>query len=129
MSPLQSDHGAHAIQILICGPVIEFFEQAQLAAVCPSGGPGGSNLIEAESFFSRLRRAEVGHYHHIAGLYLTRYAQESAFREGQCRDDNGTQAHGVVRLALKTKPSVDFAAVGSPECTATIMAASYECTY
>ena len=32
----------------------------------------------AESFFSRIRRAEVGHYHHIAGAYLVRYAQESA---------------------------------------------------
>ena len=32
----------------------------------------------AESFFSRMRRAEQGHHHHIAGVYLARYAQESA---------------------------------------------------
>jgi transposase-like protein len=62
----------------------------------------------AESFFSRLRRAEVGHHHHIAGLYLARYAQESAWREGHRRDSNGDQAKGVVGLALKAKPSVDF---------------------
>jgi transposase-like protein len=62
----------------------------------------------AESFFSRLRRAEVGHHHHIAGLYLARYAQESAWREGHRRDDNDTQTRGVVRLALAAKSSVDF---------------------
>ena len=32
---------------------------------------------QAESFFSRMRRAEVGIHHHIAGLYLRRYAAES----------------------------------------------------
>jgi len=62
----------------------------------------------AESFFSRLRRGEVGHHHHIAGVYLARYAQESAYREGHRRDDNGTQVRGVVGLALKARPSVDF---------------------
>jgi hypothetical protein len=30
----------------------------------------------AEEYFSRLRRAEVGIHHHIAGAYLLRYAQE-----------------------------------------------------
>ncbi len=62
----------------------------------------------AESFFSRLRRAEAGHHHHIAGIYLARYAQESAWREGHRRDDNGLQVRGVVGLALKARPSVDF---------------------
>jgi len=62
----------------------------------------------AESFFSRLRRAEVGHHHHIAGAYLARYAQESAYREGHRRDDNGKQVRGVVGLAMKARPSVDF---------------------
>ena len=31
----------------------------------------------AESYFSRLRRGELGHHHHIAGPYLARYAQEA----------------------------------------------------
>jgi ISXO2-like transposase domain len=62
----------------------------------------------AESFFSRLRRAEAGHHHHIAGVYLARYAQESAWREGHRRDDNGKQVRGVVGLALAARPSVDF---------------------
>src|SRR6267378_4145170 len=35
----------------------------------------------AESFFSRIRRAETGHHHHLAGPYPTRFAQESASLE------------------------------------------------
>ena len=62
----------------------------------------------AEGFFSRLRRAEVGHHHHIAGVYLTRYAQESAWREDNRRVTNGDQLCAIVSLAAKAKPSVDF---------------------
>ncbi|HEY1836388.1 MAG TPA: IS1595 family transposase [Rhizomicrobium sp.] len=63
---------------------------------------------QAESYFSRIRRAEAGHFHHVAGPYLLRYAQESAFREDARRDDNGTQVRRVSELALKRGPSVDF---------------------
>ena len=62
----------------------------------------------AESFFSRLRRSEVGHHHHIAGVYLSRYAQESAWREGHRRESNGAQSRAIIGLALAAKPSVDF---------------------
>ena len=62
----------------------------------------------AESYFSRLRRAELGHHHHIAGPYLIRYAQEAAWREDLRRVSNGEQAHGVVGLAMRSPPSVDF---------------------
>jgi len=41
----------------------------------------------------RIRRGEAGHYHHIAGPYLARYAQESAWREDHRRTDNGTQVN------------------------------------
>jgi transposase-like protein len=62
----------------------------------------------AESFFSRLRRAEVGHNHHIAGVYLARYAQESAWREDHRRVSNGEQVNAIATLALRRPPSVDF---------------------
>jgi len=62
----------------------------------------------AESFFSRIRRGEVGHHHHIAGAYLARYAQESAWREDHRRDNNGDQVTAVAQLAMRNKPSVDF---------------------
>jgi transposase-like protein len=62
----------------------------------------------AESFFSRLRRGELGHHHHIAGPYLVRYAQEAAWREDLRRVSNGEQMNGVVGLAMRCRPSVDF---------------------
>jgi ISXO2-like transposase domain len=62
----------------------------------------------AESFFSRMRRAELGHHHHVAGPYLVRYAQESAWREDNRRVSNGDQTRNTVALALSSKPSVDF---------------------
>jgi transposase-like protein len=63
----------------------------------------------AESFFSRMRRGEIGHHHHVAGPYLIRFAQEAAWREDHRRDPNGSQADRVVTLAMKHKPSIDFA--------------------
>ena len=62
----------------------------------------------AESYFSRLRRGELGHHHHIAGPYLARYAQEAAWREDPRRVSNGEQVHGVAGLAMRCRPSVDF---------------------
>jgi len=62
----------------------------------------------AEGFFSRMRRAEIGHHHHIAGPYLLRYAQEAAWREDNRRVPNGDQANRVSALALKRGPSIDF---------------------
>src|ERR1700704_3395219 len=62
----------------------------------------------AEEFFSRMRRAEIGHHHHIAGNYLLRYAQESSWREDNRRQSNGEQVNRLSGLALKAKPSVDF---------------------
>jgi hypothetical protein len=41
----------------------------------------GACTNQAEEYFSRLRRAEIGIHHHIAGAYLLRYAQESSWRE------------------------------------------------
>jgi hypothetical protein len=51
----------------------------------------------AELFFSRLRRAEIGNHHHVAGAYLLRYAQEAAWREDNRRMSNGHQVHGSQR--------------------------------
>ena len=62
----------------------------------------------AEEFFSRMRRGEIGHHHHIAGCYLARYAQESAWREDRRRTSNGDQVEAVLELVARNKPSVDF---------------------
>lgn len=52
---------------------------------------GESCTNQAESFFSRLRRAEIGTHHRIAGNYLSAYASEMAWREDNRRISNGEQ--------------------------------------
>jgi transposase-like protein len=68
----------------------------------------GACTNDAESYFSRLRRGEIGHHHHIAGPYLVRYAQEAAWREDLRRASNGEQVSGILGLAMGCRPSVDF---------------------
>lgn len=69
---------------------------------------GGACTNWAETYFSRLRRGEIGHHHHISGPYLVRFAQEAAFREDARRVANGEQVTRVAELAMAAKPSVDF---------------------
>lgn len=60
----------------------------------------------AESFFSRLRRAEVGTHHHISGAYLGYYAEEMAWREDARRNSNGDQfsmALSAITIAPKSE--------------------------
>jgi transposase-like protein len=68
----------------------------------------GACTNQAESYFSRLRRGELGHFHHVSGPYLLRYAVEASFREDARRVDNGTQVRRVTQLALSRGPSIDF---------------------
>jgi transposase-like protein len=68
----------------------------------------GACTNEAETFFSRMRRGEIGHHHHVAGPYLLRYAQESSWREDNRRLSNGEQVNRIGGLAMKRGPSVDF---------------------
>lgn len=66
----------------------------------------GACTNQAESFFSRLRRAEVGTHHHIAGKYLHLYAAEMAWREDNNRVGNGgqfTMAMSAITAAPKSR--------------------------
>ncbi len=60
---------------------------------------------QAESFFSRLRRMEVGTHHHIAGPYLAAYAGEASFREDNRRVSNGGLTAMVAEAALASRVS------------------------
>ena len=64
-----------------------------------SKGEGCTN--QAESFFSRLRRAEIGTHHHIAGPYLAAYAAEMDWREDNRQVSNGEQYRSIVSAAAK----------------------------
>ena len=63
----------------------------------------------AESFFSRLRRAEVGTHHHIAADYLSAYAAEMAWREDHRRVSNGEQFMRITRAAATAPVSRQWA--------------------
>lgn len=65
----------------------------------------GACTNQAESFFSRLRRAEIGTHHHIAGKYLHAYAAEMAWREDFNRESNGTQFLMVVGASMAAPKS------------------------
>lgn len=68
-------------------------------SVCYSDDDCNTNM--AESFFSRLRRAEIGTHHKIAGPYLSAYAAEMAWREDHRRIDNGELYLMATDAALK----------------------------
>lgn len=65
----------------------------------------GACTNQAESYFSRLRRMEIGTHHHIAGPYLYSYASEAAWREDNRRVDNGAQAMTLTGAAMRTRQS------------------------
>ena len=62
---------------------------------------GDACTNQAESFFSRLRRAEVGIHHHVAGPYLSTYANEMTWREDNRRVSNGELYLMAADAALK----------------------------
>lgn len=68
----------------------------------------GACTNQAESFFARMRRAEIGTYHCISGAYLTRYAAEMAWREDHRRKSNGEQFACVAGLAIRSGKSRAF---------------------
>jgi hypothetical protein len=59
----------------------------------------GACTNQAESYFARLRRAEIGTHHHISGRYLHQYAGEMAWREDHRRVSNGDQFRRVMAAA------------------------------
>lgn len=67
--------------------------------------PDGACTNMVESFFSRLRRAEIGTHHHIAGKYLAAYASEMAWREDNRRVSNGGQFAQIVAAAMEAPVS------------------------
>lgn len=69
---------------------------------------GDACTNQAESFFSRLRRAEIGTHHHIAGKHLAAYAVEMAWREDNRRQPNGNQFTMIVGAAVLAPKSAKW---------------------
>src|SRR6266446_1640515 len=69
----------------------------------------GTSVNQAESYFSRLRRAEYGVHHRISGKYLYQYANEMAWREDNRRVSNGINFKFVTDAALRHPKSAVWA--------------------
>lgn len=59
---------------------------------------GDASTNWAESYFSRLRRAEMGTHHHVAGPYLTGYANEACWREDHRRCGTQEKFDDLLRI-------------------------------
>lgn len=60
---------------------------------------GDKSTNWAESYFSRLRRYEIGTHHHIAGPHLFHYANEASWREDRRRYDNQENYDAILGAA------------------------------
>jgi transposase-like protein len=72
----------------------------------------GANVNQAESWFSRLRRAQYGIHHRISGRHLQAYADEMAFREDARRQSNGLQWRRITDAALRHPMSEQWRGYG-----------------
>lgn len=75
----------------------------------------GACTNQAESFFSRLRRAEIGTHHHIAGKHLAAYAVEMAWREDNRRQSNGNQFTMITAAAATAPKSAAWCGYWQPK--------------
>ncbi|WP_334150954.1 IS1595 family transposase [Hyphomicrobium sp.] len=95
---VHADEASHWDQLAANFPIKRINHQVAYA-------DGGASTNNAESFFSRMRRAEIGVHHHIAGPYLSAYATELAWRENARRQSNGNQFAMLVTAAAAAPKS------------------------
>ena len=76
----------------------------------------GCSTNMAEGFFSRLRRAEIGHHHHIAGPYLLRYAQSVHGARTTAVYPTAIRCSGSPRWRLTKSPQSISAGIGAACC-------------
>ena len=65
----------------------------------------GACTNQAESFFARLRRSEMGIHHRISGNLLQAYANECAWRENNRRRSNGEHWNLITAASLAAPKS------------------------
>ncbi len=76
----------------------------------------GVNENQAESFFSRMRRAFIGVYHKITPLYMLDYAREMGWREDVRRLSTREQMQGLLRRVCGSGTSHDWLNYGRRGC-------------
>jgi transposase-like protein len=98
-STVHADEASHWDVLAANFPIKRVNHQVEYSAA------DGACTNQAESFFSRLRRAEIGIHHHVAGAYLHAYATEMAWREDVRRQSNGNQFAMLVSAAATAPKS------------------------
>jgi hypothetical protein len=68
----------------------------------------GNCTNQAESHFSRCRRAEKGIYHRISGTNADLYAGEFAWRENHARIDHAERYRRLLASTMRLPPSRRF---------------------
>jgi len=68
----------------------------------------GVNENQAESFFSRMRRAVIGIYHRFTPMYMIDYANEMAWREDVRRMDTWVQLSSLLERVFDAGVSKDW---------------------
>jgi len=69
----------------------------------------GKHTNWVESYFARLRRMVQGQHHHVSPKYLHQYANHAAWLEDNRERSNGANAYGVVRCAMVSPVSRNWA--------------------
>ena len=89
------------------GQALSFIRSRIAKGTIVNADEGSSwDALHATYEMKRINHEEA--YHHIAGPYLLRYAQEASWREDHRRISNGDQVHVISGLAMTRGPSVDF---------------------
>ncbi len=101
-STVHADEASHWDQLAANFPIKRVNHQVEYSA------SDGACTNQAESFISRMRRAEIGIHHHIAGSYLQSYASEMAWREDNRRQSNGNQFTMLVSAAAAARKSTQW---------------------
>lgn len=89
-------------------PLHGMFQTARVNHAVEYRADDGANINQAESFFSRFRRMQVGQNHKFGNLYLANYANEAAYREGNRRMANGEMFRDLVGKCAASRTSRDF---------------------
>lgn len=68
----------------------------------------GTTDNQAESYFSRFRRMQIGQHHKFGLSHLARYANEAAYREDTRRWSNGAIFDDILAKCARTRPHRDW---------------------
>jgi len=75
---------------------------------CEYRADDGTTNNQAESYFARFRRMEIGQTHKFGLRYLANYANEAAYREDTRRLSNGAIARDILSKCARTPTHRDW---------------------